>query len=142
MKWNANYYYPIKEILHLPEVSTTLHTLMDYHRLTQVSVDLLGNDLLEKLQFGFFSSGTKIITEGNEDRDLFLLCQGQVDIFLKQQLILQIVSPALWGEHALIAENNKRFASMVVSENNTALVLKIPLASFLHDLNSRFADYL
>ncbi|MBT4290730.1 MAG: cyclic nucleotide-binding domain-containing protein [Deltaproteobacteria bacterium] len=133
MQWESNHYYSLKEAD--PMCLQIVISLLKAYPLTKGCLDTLGIKLQEKLAFGFFNIGKDIITEGDSGRDIFLLCTGKMDVIVNNQVVVKMESPSLVGEKGIISENSKRAATIKITDKDEALVVKIPMGSFLRDFN-------
>lgn len=129
MALQTNKYFKIKTIG--SEAILISESLLKSYPLTKACLKIFGKSLLEKLEFGFFSPGNKIIIEGEKGKDLFLVCNHSVDVFVSNQKILQMPTPALLGDKAIIDRNSTRNATISIADGNDCLVLKIPLGIYL-----------
>lgn len=129
MAYQENKYYSITSVE--KEAIVVSEALLESYSITNACLESLGSKLSEKLEFGFFSPGETIIEQGETGKDLYLLCNRQVDVFVNGQKILELPSPALLGDKGLIDQQSIRMATIRVSEGESALVIKIPMASFL-----------
>jgi len=111
--------------------------LLKAYPLTNGCLETLGTQLQEKLEFGFFDVGRDIIREGESGLDIFLLCSGKIDVLVNNQVVVQMESPSLVGEKGIISENSKRAATIRIAEPDAALVVKIPMGSFLKDFGDK-----
>lgn len=135
MQWESNQYYSLKEAD--PMCLKIVVSLLKAYPLTKGCLDALGVQLQEKLEFGFFNIGKDIITEGKSGRDIFLLCTGKMDVLVNNQIVVKMESPSLVGEKGIISENSKRAATIRITDEDEALVVKIPMGSFLRDFNDK-----
>ncbi len=85
-------------------------TLLRSYPLTKVCLDILGKKLLQTLEFGFFKPGLKIITQGEQGKDLYLMCNHVADVIVYNKVIVQMDAPALFGDKAIIDRNSTRNA--------------------------------
>ncbi|MGK0289897.1 MAG: hypothetical protein ACI86H_001346 [bacterium] len=131
MKWQLNQYYPFTQTT--KTILRTTQAILLSYPLTRGCLEVLGNKLLNNLEFGYFSSGSKIIIQDGTGQDMFLLCQGTVDVLVNQQLIVQMEGPALFGDKAIIHADKKRAATIQVQEDSLCLIIKIPMGQFLYD---------
>lgn len=97
--WDLNQFYPFNQAdkTALPIVTT----LLKAYTVTAGCLETLGKRLEQKLEFGFFTSGTEIIKEGESGRDIFLLCSGSMDVLVNNQVVVQMEAPKLVGKKQL-----------------------------------------
>ncbi|MBU2645907.1 hypothetical protein KKI24_14455 [bacterium] len=98
---------------------------------------MLGKKLLERLMFGFIDIGTDIIQQGQSGRDIFLLCSGQIDVLVDNQVVVVMPSPTLVGDKGIVSQNSQRAATIQISGEEPALVIKIPMESFIRDFKNK-----
>ncbi|MBF0237177.1 MAG: cyclic nucleotide-binding domain-containing protein [SAR324 cluster bacterium] len=138
MRWNSNQYYPLvktnKDTIQIAII------LLQAYPLTQASLEILGSKLLEKLEFGFFTGGQEIIHEGDAGKDMYLLCEGLVDVLVNDQIVVQMESPALIGDKAMVEPNSKRAATIRVAEGETLFLIKIPMGTFIRSYKEPLPD--
>lgn len=133
--WDLNQFYPFNQAdkTALPIVTT----LLKAYTVTAGCLETLGKRLEQKLEFGFFTSGTEIIKEGESGRDIFLLCSGSMDVLVNNQVVVQMEAPKLVGEKAIISADSKRAATIRIATETQALVVKIPMDPFVRNFNDR-----
>ncbi|MBF0286779.1 MAG: cyclic nucleotide-binding domain-containing protein [SAR324 cluster bacterium] len=133
MQWVTNQYYPLvkSQTGAIPAVSSLLHA----YPLTGSCLETLGNKLLQRVEFGFFTTGAEIIRQGESGKDLFLLCSGIVDVLVNGQVVVDMESPALLGDKAIVEPESKRSATIRVGKGEDVLVIKIPMGLFIRNFN-------
>ncbi|MDH5560605.1 MAG: hypothetical protein OEY59_07085, partial [Deltaproteobacteria bacterium] len=109
MSLKYNEYYLISE--GGEEAVNIANNLLQSFPLTRACLQILGQDLINKLEFGFFSAGKDIIQQGETGKDLFLLCQNSVDVLVNDQIIVQMESPALLGDKGIVEPHSTRAAT-------------------------------
>ncbi|MGK5093605.1 cyclic nucleotide-binding domain-containing protein [Deltaproteobacteria bacterium TL4] len=140
MTWSDNQYYPLSEADKSAIQCTT--ALLQAYPLTRACLESLGTRLLNNLEFGFFTEGQRIIAQGEKGKDMFLLCQGKVDVIVNRQVVVQMEGPRLLGDKALVELDSKRAATIQVSKGEVTLWLKIPMGRFIRNFNdSAIPDY-
>ena len=115
---------------------TASEALLKSYPLTKVCLEIVGKDLLKTMEFGFFEPGYKIITQGDQGKDLYLLCNHLADVFVFSRLIVKMDAPALFGDKAIIDRNSTRNATISIADGDNSLVIKIPLGKFIRDFKS------
>ncbi|NQU65280.1 MAG: hypothetical protein HQ517_13495 [SAR324 cluster bacterium] len=98
---------------------------------------ILGKKLADQLAFGFFEVGFDIIMQGESGRDVFLLCSGQIEVLVENQIVVKLPSPTLVGDKGIVSLNSQRAATIRISGNDPALVIKIPMESFIRDFKDK-----
>lgn len=131
MAFQNNIYYKISSFG--SEVVQASETLLKSYPLTKICLEILGKRLLQTLEFGFFNPGFKIITQGEQGKDLFLLCNHLADVIVFGKVIVKMDGPALFGDKAIIDRNSTRNATIGIAEGGQSLVIKIPMGQFLRD---------
>ncbi|MBF0236401.1 MAG: hypothetical protein HQM12_01750 [SAR324 cluster bacterium] len=129
MTWTHNQYYPLPQAG--KDTIAAAVALLRAYPLTTACLEILGKQLLAKLEFGFFMEGQEFITQGESGRDMFLLCGGKVDVLVNGQVVVQMEGPVLLGDKALVEPKSKRAASIRVAKDQTALLIKIPMGLFI-----------
>ncbi|MCP4753525.1 MAG: hypothetical protein GY866_21770 [Proteobacteria bacterium] len=133
MPLNYNEYFPIvkagSEAVRLSE------TLLQSYPLTRACLGILGRKLLNKLEYGFFAGGTDIIVQGDQGKDLFLLCQNVVDVLVDGHTVVQMEAPSLFGDKGIVEPKSTRAASIRVAEEQTCFFIKIPLGIFVRNFD-------
>lgn len=138
MKWQRNKYYLLKEVNE--ETLMVGSALLESYSLTHACLAPLGGKLLDKLEFGFFSPGTEIIHEHELGKDMFLLCKGIMDVLVNGQIVVQMEAPNLMGEKVIVDPQSKRAATIRVSEGQTAILIKIPMGTFIRNFDDDHLD--
>lgn len=131
MSYKNNTYYKISSIG--SEALAASESLLRSYPLTKVCLDILGKKLVNSLEFGFFTPDFQVIRQGEQGKDLYLLCNHIADVLVFDKVIVQMEAPALFGDKAIIDRNSTRNATIAISEGKDALVMKIPLGFFLRD---------
>ncbi|MBU3916595.1 hypothetical protein KKA14_13765 [bacterium] len=129
--WITNQYFPFKSTN--KECIQIATNLLNSYSLTRGCLKTLGNELRDQLEFGFFEEGSEIIVQGESGRDVFLLCTGKIDVLVGGQVVVNMNSPALVGDKGIVSANSQRAASIKISSEKKALVIKIPMESFIRD---------
>jgi CRP-like cAMP-binding protein len=129
--WESNQYYLLKKTD--KKTIQTSNDLLNSYPLTRGCLETLGQDLKDQLEFGFFEKETDIIIQGESGRDIFLLCSGTIDVLVGGQVVVQMKSPSLVGDKGIISDNSERAATIKISSDHPALVIKIPMGSFIRD---------
>ncbi len=138
MRWVQNTYYSASVISE--ESRQVIHMLLCSYPLTKACMEILGQQLVDKLELGFFMAPVEIIREGDAGKDMYLLCQGAVEVLVKDQHVVDMEGPVLLGDKALIEPRAKRAATLRLTSNKPTLVLKIPVGTFLHDFKAKLHD--
>ena len=112
-------------------------SLLESYSLTRGCLRILGKKLQDQLVFGFFDVGTDIILQGESGRDVFMLCSGQIDVLVENQIVVEMPSPTLVGDKGIVSLNSQRAATIRISGDGPALVLKIPMESFIRDFQNK-----
>lgn len=112
-------------------------SLLDSYSLTRGCLKMLGKKLQDQLRFGFFDVGFDIILQGESGRDIFLLCSGQIDVLVDNQVVVNMPSPALVGDKGIVSLNSQRAATIRIAGDEPALVIKIPMESFIRDFKNK-----
>ncbi len=134
-QWGSNQYYSFKETnIACVQLATSL---LDSYSLTRGCLKMLGTKLLDQLMFGFFDSSSDIILQGESGRDIFLLCSGQIDVLVDGQVVVKMPSPTLVGDKGIVSMNSQRAATIRISGDDPALVMKIPMESFVRDFKNK-----
>ncbi|MBU3916388.1 hypothetical protein KKA14_12710, partial [bacterium] len=115
------------------EALAATEAIFKSHHLSKIFLDILGKRLLSTLEFGFFDPGFKIITQGEQGKDLYLLCNHIADVIVFDKVIVRMEAPVLFGDKAIIDKNSTRNATISIAEGNQSLVIKIPMGTFLRD---------
>jgi len=140
MAWNFNQYYK------LSQAGTTAismgESLLQSYPLTRSCLTVLGHRLVESVEFGYFKAGYDIIVEGEQGKDLFLLCTGTVDVLVGGKMVVNMAGPSLLGDKGIVESSSTRAATIRVGEKQTCLFLKIPMDLFLKDFKAKVADAL
>ncbi len=130
-KWDINKYFSLQAT---NEKCTQLATdLLNSYSLTRGCLETLGKDLQDQLEFGFFEEGAEIIIQGESGRDVFILCSGIIDVLVNDQVVVQMNSPTLVGDKGVVSATATRAASIRIAGEKKALVLKIPMESFIRN---------
>ena len=139
MQWDINQYYPFKASN--KQCLQLVTTLLNSYSLTRGCLSTLGTKLQSQLEFGFFSAEKDIILQGESGRDVFLLCTGSIDVLVDGQVVVEMDSPTLVGDKGIVSLNSQRAATIRISGGEDALVIKIPMESFIRDYkNSNIQD--
>lgn len=134
MPYKNNTYYKINSFGN--EAVSASESLLKSYPLTKVCLEILGKKLLDLLEFGFFAPDFQVIRQGEQGKDLYLLCNHIADVLVFDKMIVQMEAPALFGDKAVIDRNSTRNATIAISEGKEALVMKIPLGAFLRDFKT------
>ncbi len=138
MAYKNNTYYQISSFG--DEAVQASEALLKSYPLTRVCLDILGKQLVRKLEFGFFEPHHQIIVQGEQGKDLFLICNHLADVIVFDRLIIQMEAPALFGDKAIIDRNSTRNATIAIAEGDLSLVIKIPMGYFIRDFKQSDAD--
>lgn len=133
MQWQVNKYYPLPQAK--DEALAVASSLLHGYPLTRACLEILGEELLNKLEFGFFETGFEIIHQGESGKDLFLLCRGVVDVIFNGQVVVDMEGPTLLGDKAIVEPQSTRAATIRVAKGQDALFIKIPMGLFLRNFN-------
>lgn len=109
--------------------------MLQVYPLTRACLEILGVNLLNKLEAGFFLEGKEIIRQGEEGKDLFLICTGKIDVVVNDQVVVQMEPPTLLGDKALVEPKSIRSATIRIAKEQKALVMKIPMGIFIRNFN-------
>ena len=131
MSWILNRYYPIHKAGEEPK--KLAESLLQAYSLTRVAYDVLGEEMLQKISFGFIGEGEQIIQQGEKGKDLFLICHSPVQVLVDEKVVVTMDAPVLLGDKALIWPDSTRAATIQVPQGLNALVLKVPMGLFLRD---------
>lgn len=124
-----------------PQAHPLVKTLLKSFPLSKACVETLQERLFENLEYGFFSSQTKLISQGETGNDLFLICTHKVDIVVNGERVLQMPAPDLFGDKGLVAKSSTRSATVSISKGGNCFVLKLPIGMFIHDFkDSKIQD--
>jgi hypothetical protein len=113
------------------QIVKIIDNLLKSYPLTKKLSSVIGKPLLDNVELGFFSSGFEIIKQGETGKDVFFHCNNEVDVIVNDQAICKMQAPGLIGDKGIVSQDAIRSASIVVSEDNTCLFLKIPMDIFL-----------
>lgn len=134
-QWSPNRDYSFKRT---NDACVQLATsLLDSYSLTRGCLKILGKKLQDQLAFGFFDIGFDIIMQGESGRDVFMLCSGQIDVLVDNQVVVEMPSPTLVGDKGIVSLNSQRAATIRISGAEPALVIKIPMESFIRDFQNK-----
>ena len=133
-QWEINTYYSFKDTN--PECSQLATDLLNSYPLTRGCLETLGQVLKDQLQFGYFPQGKDIIVQGESGRDIFLLCTGTIDVLVADQVVVQMKSPTLVGDKGIVSDNSQRAATIRISSEQPALVIKIPMGNFIREFKN------
>ncbi|MBT6615538.1 MAG: cyclic nucleotide-binding domain-containing protein [Deltaproteobacteria bacterium] len=134
-QWIPNHNYSFK---HTNDACVQLATsLLESYSLTGGCLRILGKKLQDQLAFGFFDVGSDIILQGESGRDVFMLCSGQIDVLVDNQVVVEMPSPTLVGDKGIVSLNSQRAATIRISGTGPALVIKIPMESFIRDFKNK-----
>lgn len=131
MTYQTNRYYQISDFG--SDALLASEALLKSYPLSKVCLDILGKPLLKSLEFGFFEPGYPVIRQGEQGKELFLLCNHIADVIVLDKVIVQMEAPTLFGDKAIIDRNSTRKATISVAAGGQALVIKIPMGRFLRD---------
>ena len=130
-QWDSDKYFSFKDAN--KECIQIAADLLNSYPLTRGCLETLGQELKDQLQFGFFNKDYDIIVQGESGRDIFLLCTGTMDVLVAGQVVVQMKSPTLVGDKGIVSANSERAATIRISSDKPALVIKIPMGSFIRD---------
>lgn len=89
----------------------------------------LADALIKHGELMEYKKGDKLITEGGEDNDIYLLLAGSVAIVVKGNEIATRKAGQHVGEMAAIEPAQKRSATVVAHDTLVALKLKAPISA-------------
>jgi hypothetical protein len=112
-------------------------TLLQSYPVTRACLGILGKRLLNQLEYGFFTSNTTIILQGDTGKDLFLLCNGTVDVLVDNRRVILMEAPELFGDKGIVEPKSTRSATIRVTDDQTCFFLKIPLGLFIRNFNDK-----
>ncbi|MDT8446697.1 MAG: cyclic nucleotide-binding domain-containing protein [bacterium] len=138
MSWDYNRYYTLHEAG--DRAAAFGEELLAAYPLTRSCLGVLGKRLVKSVQFGFFSTGQDIIIEGEKGRDLFLLCEGKVDVLVGGKQVVEMKGPTLLGDKGIIESDSTRAATIRVAKGSVCLFLKIPMGLFIKDFKAQVPD--
>ncbi len=138
MQWETNKYYPLYQAK--PDATVITTSLLHAYPLTGACLETLGQNLINRIEFGFFTEGTDIIRQGESGKDLFLLCHGLVDVLVNGQVVVKMDAPTLLGDKAIVEPQSKRAATIRISAGHLALFIKIPMGVFIRDFSDQSID--
>lgn len=130
-QWVTSEYFLLKDTNR--ECIQIAINLLNSYSLTRGCLDTLGQSLRDQLEFGFFKKNDQIIVQGESGRDVFLLCSGTIDVLVNEQVVVEMKSPALVGDKGIVSANSQRAATIRIAGNEQALVIKIPMETFIRD---------
>ena len=130
-QWESNKYFSFKNTD--SECTQIATDLLNSYPLTRGCLETLGQELKDELKFGFFEEDIDIIEQGKSGRDIFLLCSGVIDVLVDSQVVVQMKAPTLVGDKGIVSDNSQRAATIRISGDQSALVIKIPMGSFIRD---------
>ncbi|OGH01920.1 MAG: hypothetical protein A2600_09645 [Candidatus Lambdaproteobacteria bacterium RIFOXYD1_FULL_56_27] len=138
MNWQYNQYYPLAQAG--PNARALGEALLQAYPLTRSCLLVLGPKLVETVQFGYFQAGHEIIKEGEKGKDLYLLCEGGVDVLVGGKIVVNMKGPTLLGDKGIVETDSTRAATIKVAKAQVCLFLKIPMDLFIKDFKSQAAD--
>lgn len=128
-EFEKNSYYKLKTVG--IEAVSAAEALLKQYPLSKMFLEILGRYLMDQIQFGIFSPGSEIITQGAKGKDLFLICNHQADVQVNTKRILQLQAPVLVGDKGIIDRESVRNATIRISADGDSLVVKIPMELFI-----------
>lgn len=105
--------------------------LVKSYPLAKRLLKILKTNLLINLEFGFFTEGSEVLVQGEQGKDLLLICSHRVDVIVNAQKIVELPAPILLGDKGIIEKDSTRAATIAISEGHHALVIKIPVGKFI-----------
>ncbi|MGK5091810.1 cyclic nucleotide-binding domain-containing protein [Deltaproteobacteria bacterium TL4] len=135
MNWNKNQYYSFLQAEKSASAYAT--TLLQAYPLTRSCLEILGDKLINQLEFGFFSDSYEIIRQGEPGRDMFLLCEGKADVLVNGRVVVQMEGPTLLGDKALVEPKSIRAATIQVAKGETIPCIKIPMGRFIKNFGDK-----
>jgi hypothetical protein len=135
MSIEKNTYYKLTAIG--IEAVSAAETVLKQYPLTKIFLEILGKYLLDRIQFGIFAPGAEIIVQGTKGKDLFLICNHQVDVLVNTKQILQLQAPVLVGDKGIIDRESARKATILISAAADCLVIKIPMELFIRSFKKK-----
>ncbi|MBU2512717.1 cyclic nucleotide-binding domain-containing protein [bacterium] len=133
MPLNINQYYNINNAG--AEGVRLAASLLQSYPVTRACLGILGRSLLHQVEFGFFNQHRDIIVQGEKGKDLFLLCDEQVDVLVDGKRVVQMDAPALFGDKGIVEPESKRAATIRVAEDTTCFFIKIPMGLFIRNFD-------
>ncbi len=133
-----NRYYNIKAAG--PQAIRLSATLLQSYPVTRACLGILGNKLLERVCFGFFTEEQPFITQGEQGKDLFLLCDESVDVFVDGKRVVKMEAPVLLGDKGIVEPESRRAATISAAPEKTCFLLKIPMGLFIRNFDDMSID--
>ncbi len=130
-QWEPDKYFSFKDTN--KECIQIAADLLNSYALTRGCLETLGQVLKDQLKFGYFNKDFDIIVQGESGRDIYLLCSGTMDVLVGDQFVVQMKSPTLVGDKGIVSANSERAATIRISSEKPALVIKIPMENFIRD---------
>ncbi|MCP4750856.1 MAG: hypothetical protein GY866_08185 [Proteobacteria bacterium] len=134
MAFQKDKYYKISSVG--SEALTTSEMLLKSYPLSKTCLQILGKKLLDQLEFGFFSPGRRIITQGEKGKDLFLFCNHLADVIVLNKVVVQMPAPTLVGDKGIVDRQSVRTATVAVAKGKEGLVIKIPMGLFIRNFKN------
>ncbi len=129
--WEPNKYFSFKSTNE--ECIQIATDLLNSYSLTRGCLEILGQELKDQLEFGFFKKGADIIVQGESGRDIYMLCSGAIDVLVADQVVVQMKALTLVGDKGIVSANAERAATIRISSEDPSLVIKIPMGSFIRN---------
>ena len=133
-----NRYYGIKAAG--PKAIRLTATLLQSYPVTRACLGILGNKLLERVGFGFFTEDQPFITQGEQGKDLFMLCDESVDVFVDGKKVVEMEAPVLLGDKGIVEPESLRAATISAAPEKTCFLLKIPMGLFIRNFDDMSID--
>lgn len=135
MSFAKNQYYKLEAIG--TEAVSYAETLLKQYPLTKMFLGILGQSLMDQIQFGLFEPGSEIIRQGATGKDLFLICNHNTDVVVNTKRIMQLQAPVMVGDKGIIDKDSVRNATILISAGFDSLVVKIPLELFIRSFKTQ-----
>jgi|GEM_PF-6670566 len=119
-----------KDISECPQL---VREILRAEPLTSACLDILDDELISHLEYGFFDTAVPIIKQGEAGKDLFILCDHKVDVRVNDQSILQMLAPISFGDKGIVTPHSLRAATVTAVEGKSCFLIKIPLGKFIRD---------
>lgn len=138
MSYQENTYYKLVDVG--KKAVSISENLVKSYPLAKRLLSILKTELLVNLEFGFFTEGYDVIVQGEQGKDLLLICSHKVDVLVDGQKIVELAAPILLGDKGIIEKKSVRAATIAISAGNYSLVIKIPVGKFLKDFKDGAID--
>ncbi len=134
MSFQVDTFYKIKDFD--SEAISISDRLLRSNPLTTLCVETIGRDIYNELEFGLFSPGYQVITQGQSGKDLYLLCNHVIDVKVFDKPLFQVPTPTVIGFKGLVQLKPIYETTICVSEGQSSFIFKIPIAKFLKGLKN------